>query len=196
MSQAGCPTSDIQGIKIGDSILPVRMYERDGKKIMQIVFPETQKKETKIESQLPIDATNIEMTSSANDINSQFLQTVDSFIENMNFQNSFQSLQMPNVSLQESGMEFIQSTQGFEGSMSSGGIYSIPEPNYYEAPCSVTTDEFKFFETMVDSDLNTTFIFFLGFWSLYCVLTACMTFAVACNIPDSSKAVATISCLG
>lgn len=140
MSQAGCPTSDIQGIKIGDSILPVRMYERDGKKIMQIVFPETQKKETKIESQLPIDATNIEMTSSANDINSQFLQTVDSFIENMNFQNSFQSLQMPNVSLQESGMEFIQSTQGFEGSMSSGGIYSIPEPNYYEAPCSVTTE--------------------------------------------------------
>lgn len=140
ISQASCPSSEIQGIKIGDRILPVRVCDRDGQKIMQIVLPESPKKDSfKEEPQLLDDTVNLDMQNSANDSSSQMMQTIDTYMENINFSSpSLQVLPMQTESVQEGEMEFIQNTQEYEGMLPSTSEFN--NQNYYNTSGSIMTE--------------------------------------------------------
>lgn len=97
--------------------------------------------------------TNIGIVSSANDSSNHFLQTVDSFIDSLNFQTSVQGLQMPNEPMQDSGMEFMPTTQGFEA-LTSGSVYAT-ESNFYPVSSTVPSEcQLQNYQSSFPSDVN------------------------------------------
>lgn len=132
MQQADFPTSEIQGIKIGDQFLPVKMYERDGKKVMQIVLPDQSNKDgplylkPEVNTELQTDLSAVaDLQNSFGDNSGQF--TVDNFIDNLNLSNSGSSIQgipIQSVAISENELSFLPSAQCYHAPSPSTSDFS------------------------------------------------------------------------
>lgn len=148
MQQANFPTSEIQGIKIGEQFVPVKMYERDGKKVMQIVLlPNTNNKElpADISSDLQNELSSVDLQNTLGDNGGQF--TIDSLIDQFSLSTPSttplpeQGIPLQSTTISESELSFLSGAQSYVTPLPSSSDFSTAE--FYATPEQLESQTFS-----------------------------------------------------